>query len=125
MMKQTLAAGLLALLASAALTEMAASSAQAAPAAASEALSGCPAGNVCVWVDGPFVGAPTAYGAPRFRNLNQGDHDRVSSWANRTRYQYCLFDNGRRIILDTLGPGRSRAGMRPGTNDRADSIGRC
>jgi hypothetical protein len=100
--------------------------AMAAPANAdTESLRDCPNGNVCIWVNGPFVGAPTVYGAPGFRNLNSGDHDNVSSWANKTRFQYCLFDNGSSVLLDTLAPGQSRGGMRPGTNDRADSIGRC
>ncbi|GAB3745498.1 hypothetical protein GCM10027598_82230 [Amycolatopsis oliviviridis] len=85
----------------------------------------CPANNVCVWTEGNFAYAPTAYGSPAFRTLNAGDHDRVSSWGNKTRYQYCLWDNGNKVLLDTLPPNRGRHTMPDGTNDRADAIGRC
>nr|AGS49727.1 hypothetical protein [uncultured bacterium esnapd14] len=88
-------------------------------------LNDCPSGNVCIWVDGPFVGAPTTYGAPNFRNLNAGDLDQVSSWANKTSSTYCLYDNGSSNVLDVLGREESRGAMRPGTNDKADAIGRC
>src|SRR3954469_10789063 len=97
----------------------------AAAAAAQAAESDCPSGNVCIWIDGGYAGAPTAYGAPTFRNLNPSDHDKVSSWKNRTSLTYCLYDNGSSVILDVLGPGARRNPMRSGTNDRADAIGRC
>jgi hypothetical protein len=93
--------------------------------ASADTLAQCPNGNVCMWVDGPFSGAPTSYGAPAFSNLNPHDHDEVSSWANKTSFTYCLYDNGTSVILDVLGPGSSRGVMRSGTNDKADAFGRC
>ncbi|MDQ7802477.1 peptidase inhibitor family I36 protein [Amycolatopsis sp. A133] len=90
-----------------------------------DSLGDCPSGRVCMWTAGNFAYAPTAYPAVSFRSLNPGDHDGVSSWANKTSYQYCLYDNGNTILLDTLAPGRSRGTMPAGTNDRADAYGRC
>ncbi|WP_439379914.1 peptidase inhibitor family I36 protein [Amycolatopsis lexingtonensis] len=90
-----------------------------------DSLADCPNGSVCMWTEGNFAYAPTAYPAVSFRSLNPGDHDRVSSWANKTRYQYCLWDNGNTVLLDTLPAGRSRGTMLTGTNDRADAYGRC
>lgn len=111
-----------------ALTGTLASPANAASAVSPQSLAGCPSGQVCVWDDGPFVGAPTVYGAPLFTNLNAGDHDEVSSWANKTRFTYCLIDfeaDGTRVSLDVLSPGHSRGVLASGVNDRADAIQRC
>ncbi|MGA6168316.1 peptidase inhibitor family I36 protein [Amycolatopsis magusensis] len=88
-------------------------------------LGDCPNGRVCMWTTGNFAYAPTAYPAVSFRSLNPGDHDQVSSWANKTSYQYCLYDNGNSVLIDTLSPGKWRGTMPDGTNDRADSYGRC
>lgn len=102
-----------------------ASSAHVVPPNEPMSLSDCRSGNVCLWVDGGFPGIPRQYGSPGFRNVDPADHDRVSSWANKTSYTYCLYDNGSTITLDRLGPGGARPNMPAGTNDRADAIGRC
>ncbi|WP_143266244.1 MULTISPECIES: peptidase inhibitor family I36 protein [Amycolatopsis] len=114
----------IALSVAAAFTALAVPAAQASPIHVNS-LSDCPNGRVCMWTEGNFAYAPTAYPAVSFRSLNPGDHDRVSSWANKTPYQYCLYDNGNKELLDTLSPGKSRRTMPEGTNDRADSYGRC
>ncbi|MEU5868806.1 MULTISPECIES: peptidase inhibitor family I36 protein [unclassified Nonomuraea] len=104
---------------------MMATSAHAEPTMEPQSLSDCKSGNVCLWVDAGFPGIPRQYGSPVFRNVDAADHDRVSSWANKTSYTYCLYDNGSSITLDRLGPGATRPNMPGGTNDRADAIGRC
>jgi Peptidase inhibitor family I36 len=114
------------------LTGFIASGAQAAPlpehssqSISPDSLADCPNGWVCFWVDGEFSGAPWSYPAVDFRSLDPGIHDNVSSWANKTPWQYCLYDNGNTELLDTLRPGGNHHTMPAGTNDRADAYGRC
>ncbi|MGH8906421.1 MAG: peptidase inhibitor family I36 protein [Egibacteraceae bacterium] len=95
------------------------------------AAPGCPAGQICVWRDGPFVGSSDTYsGELSYHDLRPGSHDEVSSWHNATDTTWCLIDfpdgvTTIRTILDRLGPGEARGVLPAGANDKADAIERC
>lgn len=123
-------AGIAASVGALALAGSIASPASAAPNVVPQALSNCPNGQVCTWINGPFVGAPTVYGAPTFRNLNPSDHDEVSSWANKTSFTYCLIDfegagGTEPVTVDVLSPGGAHGTLGSRANDSADAIQRC
>lgn len=85
----------------------------------------CAKGYFCVYADGNLNGEHKDVNS-KYQDLGSFK-DKASSWYNRTRYTYCVYDfvNGSRKQLDQVKPGEAVRTIPDGTNDRADAAGRC
>jgi hypothetical protein len=90
------------------------------PAAASAA--DCPAGYICLYIDGRYSGTPHLYTTCGcHQNLRAADHDEISSWINRTDRNVSLgYNIPGGSHLSTLTPGQGQAVV--WQNDAADFL---